>query len=120
MKQKLQPKRAGIPGLSVGSMPPHHNNRYGQESAEGNSRRVEFPPDQDVNSYRTLAQMSAQTGYHPVYLRRLLLDGKILGIKIHFGGGEPGLWVTTVAAVRDYEERKDKRGRPRTRNGNSK
>jgi hypothetical protein len=73
-------------------------------------------PNKEGIPYYTLTQLSQRTGYHPVYLRRLLLDGKLDGIKVQLGGGEPGFWVTTEAAIRDYEGRKDKRGRPKAGN----
>src|SRR2546429_381214 len=44
--------------------------------------------DKDRNQYQSLAQIAEYTGYHPVYLRRLLLAGKIRGRKASLGRGE--------------------------------
>ncbi len=72
---------------------------------------ITFPRDEGDNTYYTLAQLSELTGYHPVYLRRLCIKGKIKGIKVGLDGG-PGFWVATEEAVRRYQEQKDNRGRP--------
>lgn len=77
-------------------------------SQEGQS--ISFPAKEGETAYYTLAQLSELAGYHPVYLRRLLIDGKIKGIKVQLGAGS-GFWVTTIAEVENYQKQKDNRGR---------
>lgn len=75
---------------------------------------VLFPLELDNQFYYTIVQLSEKTGYHPVYLRRLILEGKIPAIKVQIAEEEPEFyWATTEAAILEYETNKDARGRPK-------
>lgn len=79
---------------------------------------IVIPSNGKKIGYYTLAQLSKLTGYHQVYLRRLLLDGKVEGEKVQLGGG-PGFWVSTLEAIQKYQTQKDNRGRPLGNNHSS-
>ncbi len=72
---------------------------------------IAFPSNDTRSVYYTVGQLSGMSGYHPVHLRRLLLDGRIKGIKVQLGDG-PGFWVSTLEAIQEYQANKDSRGRP--------
>ncbi len=87
-----------------------------EEKQIGEGGGVKDAVNRNRNTLLPLAQLSARTGYHPVYLRRLLIDGKIRGTKVRFPNGSfPGYWVASEQAVWEYEGNKDRRGRKKGR-----
>jgi hypothetical protein len=83
----------------------------------GKVERISFPAKDGHHPFHTLTRLGELTGYNPNYLKQLLLDGKVSGIKVELDE-EPGFWVATVDAVRQYELNvKKPTGRPKNGNG---
>jgi hypothetical protein len=64
-----------------------------------------------LTNFYTLEEIAEKVDYSPGYLRVLLKEGKIDGMK--FGKDPRGIWVTTIDAVRRWQEGGTGMGRPR-------
>ena len=80
---------------------------HGIISKMPNEKNDDNSPQPDLDELIPLSQAAKQYGLSPGYLRILVREGEIWGKKIGRN------WVTTGAAVREYQARGIRPGRPK-------